>query len=94
MKTAMELDRRTILSLIAMGRITPREGERLLAAWEDGDDAILKFAVALAIGWIVLPQVSQIVASVAHTVSMVAPGVAALAQSLVSCVMQICGGVR
>jgi len=35
MKTAVELDRRAILSLIAMGRITPREAERLLAVPEE-----------------------------------------------------------
>ena len=82
MKTAVELDRRAILSLIAMGRITPREAERLLAVSEDGDDAILKFAVVFAIAWIVLPQVHGVV----HAVSMVTPRVAELAQSVVTCV--------
>jgi hypothetical protein len=32
----MGSDRRAILTLIAMGRITPREAERLLAAWNEG----------------------------------------------------------
>ena len=31
----MGTDRRTILSLVASGRITAREAERLLAAWND-----------------------------------------------------------
>jgi hypothetical protein len=31
----MNNERRAILSLIAMGRITPREAERLLACWPD-----------------------------------------------------------
>ena len=92
MKTAVELNRRAILSLVAMGRITPREAERLLAVSED--DAILKLAVVFAIAWIVLPQVHDLVTGVVHAVWMVAPRVAALAQSVVACVTQVCGGVR
>ena len=34
----MNNDRRAILSLIAMGRITPREAERLLAVWPDSSE--------------------------------------------------------
>jgi hypothetical protein len=93
MKTAAELDRRAILSLIAMGRITPGEAERLLAVSEDNDDAILKFAVVFAISWIVLQQVHELVTGMVHAVSMVAPRVAELAQSVVACVTQVCGGV-
>jgi hypothetical protein len=32
----MEKERQIILSLIALGRITPREAERLLAVWSLG----------------------------------------------------------
>lgn len=34
----MNNERRAILSLIAMGRITPREAERLLACWPDSSE--------------------------------------------------------
>ncbi len=34
----MNNERRAILSLIAMGRITPREAERLLACWPDNTE--------------------------------------------------------
>lgn len=34
----MNNDRRAILSLIAMGRITSREAERLLALWPDNSE--------------------------------------------------------
>ncbi len=34
----MNNERRAILSLIAMGRITPREAERLLACWPDNSE--------------------------------------------------------
>jgi hypothetical protein len=36
----MHRERQAILSLIAMGRITPREAERLLAAWNAGREEI------------------------------------------------------
>ena len=32
----MHRERQAILSLVALGRITPREAERLLAAWNAG----------------------------------------------------------
>jgi hypothetical protein len=52
----MNTDRQTILSLVAMGRITPREAERLLAVWPDGDDAILRLALCLAFAALALPD--------------------------------------
>jgi hypothetical protein len=46
----MYTDRRLILNLIAMGRITPAEAERLLAAWNESRETalILTFGLALA----------------------------------------------
>jgi hypothetical protein len=40
------------------------------------------------------PQVHELVTAVVHAVSMAAPRVAELAQSVVACVTQVCGGVR
>ena len=94
MNTAVELDRRAILSLVAMGRITPREAERLLVVWDDGDDGILKFAVAFAIAWLVLPQMGELVTGVVHAVSTVAPRVAEMAQGAMAFMTQVWGGVR
>jgi hypothetical protein len=51
----MNSDRSAILSLVAMGRITPREAERLLAVWRDADDMILRLALCLAFAGLVLP---------------------------------------
>ncbi len=36
----MKSDRRTILSLVALGRITPAEAERLLAVWNEGREEL------------------------------------------------------
>ncbi len=46
----MNTDRRVILSLVATGRITAAEAERLLAAWNDSRETawILAFGLAFA----------------------------------------------
>ncbi len=36
----MQWERKAILSLVALGRITPREAERLLAAWNSGGEEL------------------------------------------------------
>jgi hypothetical protein len=41
----MKKDRRTILSLVALGRITPAEAERLLIVWNAAREGAWIFAV-------------------------------------------------
>ena len=43
----MQSDRRTILHLIAIGRLTPREAERLIAAWNEGREVLMLLAAVL-----------------------------------------------
>jgi hypothetical protein len=45
----MNTDRRTILALIAMGRITPGEGERLLAVWNESRETLWILAFSLVV---------------------------------------------
>lgn len=45
----MDTDRRTILSLVAAGRITPAEAERLLLAWNEGRELLWAFVVCMAV---------------------------------------------
>jgi hypothetical protein len=47
----MNTDRRAILSLVATGRITAAEAERLLVAWNDSRETawILAFGLAFAV---------------------------------------------
>ena len=60
----MNRDRRAILSLIALGRITPREAERLLAAWNAGREELWVFAGCVVI---CLARFLPALASEAHT---------------------------
>ncbi len=44
----MKKERQAILSLVATGRITPAEAERLLAAWNAGREESWMIAIAAA----------------------------------------------
>jgi hypothetical protein len=50
----MNADRRAILALIAMGRITPSEAERLLAAWNESRETA--WIVLAGFGFALLAQ--------------------------------------
>ena len=45
----MQSDRRAILALVALGRITPAEAERLLIAWNEGREGLWIFTVCFAL---------------------------------------------
>lgn len=55
----MSIDRRAILCMVAAGRMTAAEADRLLSVWTDKDEAILRFAVCAAVAWLVLPEMHQ-----------------------------------
>lgn len=65
----MNNDRRAILSLIAMGRITPREAERLLAVWPGAEDGLVPLALCLALAWFALSHLNEWFAGIAHTLA-------------------------
>ena len=71
----MNTDRSAILSLVAMGRITPREAERLLAVSREGDDAILRLALGLAFAVLALPYVGNGMGAVGHAVASLLPSI-------------------
>ncbi len=85
----MHNDRRAILSLVAMGRITPREAERLLALWPDGEDPVARLALWLAFAWLVLSQLSGVLAAFTRTLLAFLPG----AHHAVACVTHWFGGL-
>jgi hypothetical protein len=88
----MNSDRRTILWLIAMGRITPHEAERLLATGPDSDEAILRVAVGFAIAWLALPEVHGIIAGLAHAIHALAPGLFAAGHQTLAVFTRMLGG--
>ncbi len=67
----MRQERQTILTLVAMGRITPREAERLMAGHED--EALLRMTVCLVVAWLALPQIGAVLTGMMHTLAVVVP---------------------
>jgi hypothetical protein len=82
----MNNDRRAILSLVAMGRITPREAERLLAVWPSREEALV---LLLALVWIALPSMSAWLAGIAHTLA----GLLPLVRHTLACATHWFGGL-
>lgn len=88
----MDTDRRTILSLIALGRITPREAERLLALGPDPDEGLVKLGIVLAVVLLGAPQVHEIVLGLAHALQWLVPGWMAGAHHVLALVTRWMGG--
>lgn len=72
----MQTDRSAILSLVATGRITPREAERLLAVSRDGDETVLRLAVCLAFVCMVLPSVGNAMTAIGQAMALLLPTIA------------------
>jgi hypothetical protein len=60
----MKKERQIILSMIALGRITPREAERLLTAWSLGREELWVIAACLSA---CLAQIAPAVVRMVHT---------------------------
>jgi hypothetical protein len=89
----MNTDRRAILSLIAMGRISPRDAERLLAVPPDGDEFILRAAVCLAVIWLVFSDLGELLTGLAHVFISWFPGISLTAHHALACLAQRFGGL-
>jgi hypothetical protein len=48
----MEMNRRAILHLVAVGRISAAEAERLLIAWNNGTESLWALTGLIAIAWL------------------------------------------
>ncbi|MGA3045617.1 MAG: hypothetical protein ABSD67_03290 [Terracidiphilus sp.] len=62
----MPNDRRAILSLVALGRITPAEAERLLIAWNQGWESVLVCAACIAAVLLAQLDPNQVLPSLVH----------------------------
>lgn len=62
----MNTDRRAILALIATGRITPAEAERLLAAWNESRETAWILGIGLAVICLAQLNVHSLVPMLVH----------------------------
>jgi hypothetical protein len=74
----MNADRRAILALIAMGRITPVEAERLLAAWNESRETAWILMASFAFAVLTQIHVHELIAMLMHFFSTQIPALAQL----------------
>lgn len=72
----MNSDRRTILALIAMGRITPAQAERLLAAVDESRETAWILAICLAGGCLAQLHLHELLPGLVHFFSAQIPALA------------------
>jgi hypothetical protein len=86
----MNTDRRTILSLIAMGRITAAEAERLLVAWNESRETAWIFGLCLAFACLAQLHLRELLPILMHFCSAQIP---ALAETVHNALSPITGRV-
>ena len=69
----MSSDRRAILALIAMGRITPEQAERLLAAWNESRETAWILVATFGLAALTQIRAQEILPMLKHFVSAQVP---------------------
>jgi hypothetical protein len=62
----MQTDRRILLHLVALGRITPAEAERLIAVWNQGRADLWALSGAVLIACLALLHLPELLPSLGH----------------------------
>lgn len=90
----MQTDRRAIFQLIAMGRITPLEAERLLMAWNEGRES--RWALGALIAVFVYSQLNPGagVRTSADAVSALFTGIWTCIHPVLLLLSHVCGGIQ
>ena len=90
----MNTDRRAILSLIALGRITPREAERLLALAPDAEESLLRLALCLVFALLALPQIAALISETVHAAVRMSPAIFSVVHHALACALAtVLGGL-
>jgi len=89
----MNTDRRAILALIAMGRITSAEAERLLAAWNESRETAWILAFILAVVCLAQLNVHSPVSALMHFFNAQVPALAEAVRHALSPISNLMGGL-
>ena len=89
----MNTDRHAILALIAMGRITPAEAERLLAAWDESRETAWILAFSLALVCLVQLHVHSLLPILMHFFNARVPALAEALRQALSPIQDSMGGL-
>jgi hypothetical protein len=88
----MNTDRHAILSLIAMGRITPAQAERLLAVSSERSETMLALAACLAAMFLMQGHRHDLVPDLLYPIKSLLPGIVAAVHQAQSFMSQLWGG--
>ena len=89
----MNTDRRAILSLVAMGRITAAEAERLLAAWNESRETAWIVGVCLAIAFLAQLHLRELLPILMHFCNAQIPALAEGVHHALRPITELCGGL-
>jgi hypothetical protein len=89
----MPTDRCAILHLVALGRITPAEAERLLIAWNEGRESLWVLAACMALALPAQFNSHQGLAGWMHIAHALLPGSLVSLGHALSLVNQLLGGM-
>jgi hypothetical protein len=89
----MNADRRAILSLVATGRITASEAERLLVAWNDSRETLWILALSLAFAWLAQIHLRELLPILMHLFNAQIPALAGAVQHVFSPNTDLLGGL-
>jgi len=89
----MNTDRRAILSLVAMGRITAAEAERLLAAWNESRETAWIVGLCLEFACLAQLNLRELFPMLMHFCSAQLPALAEAAHHGLSPITEFWGGL-
>ncbi len=88
----MNTDRRAILSLVAMGRITVAEAERLLVAWNESRETAWIVGLCLAFACLAQLNLRELFLMLMHFCSAQLPALAEAVHHALSPITDVLGG--
>ena len=89
----MSSDRRAILALIAMGRITPGQAERLLAAWNESRETAWILAACVTFAALAQPHPHEFGTVLMHFFNAQLPALAEAMRHALSPITDLIGGL-
>lgn len=89
----MNSDRRAILALVAMGRITPGQAERLIAAWNDSRETVWILAISLAFAGLAQLNLHELATALVHFFNAQVPALAEAIHHAFSPIADLTGGL-